>query len=187
MGLVELLIVAVGLSLDAFAVAVGKGLSLKTIGIKNAGIIGLYFGVAQAVMPILGYFLGVQFAGQIRAYDHWVAFVLLSLIGLNMIREARRKTHSVDTSVGFKRMIVLAVATSIDALAVGISFAFLQVNIILAALLIGVVTLLLSLIGVGVGNAFGLKYRSKAEWAGGLILIGMGVKILLEHLGVISF
>lgn len=191
MSLFELFIIAVGLSMDAFAVAICKGLSLKSLTFKKSGIVGLYFGVFQAGMPLIGYFLGVQFRDKITTFDHWIAFVLLCLIGFNMIKESRSKVcdaqetspccDNEDKSFQFKTMSVLAIATSIDALAVGISFAFLKIDIVPAVSLIGVITFTLSIIGVMIGHIFGAKYKSKAELAGGLILIGMGLKILLDH------
>ena len=184
MGLTELFILAVGLSMDAFAVAVCKGLSMQKMNWRHAIVIGLYFGGFQAAMPSLGYILGVGFQSRIQAVDHWIAFVLLVFIGLNMVRESRdQEAEHVDPSVGFKVMVILAIATSIDALAVGVTFAFLQVNIVPAVCFIGTVTFLLSVIGVKVGNVFGTRYKSRAELAGGLILIAIGVRILLEHLG----
>ena len=188
MSLTELYVIAVGLSMDAFAVAVCKGLSMRKMSWKKGVIVALYFGIFQGAMPLIGYFLGVQFQGSIQAVDHWIAFVLLGLIGANMIRESLSKEEEkTDDSVSFKSMSVLAVATSIDALAIGVTFAFLQVDIIPAVSFIGVTTFVLSLIGVKIGNVFGSRYKSKAEFIGGLILILMGLKILLEHLNIISF
>lgn len=183
MTLFELFLIAVGLSMDAFAVSICKGLSMQKLNKKHALIIGLYFGGFQALMPFIGYSLGVHFQNAIVSYDHWIAFVLLCLIGINMIKESRSdEEESVDASVDFKEMIVLAVATSIDALAVGVTFAFLQVNIAPAVSFIGVITFTLSVIGVKVGNVFGMKYKAKSEFAGGLILVLIGAKILIEHL-----
>lgn len=188
MGLGELFILAVGLSMDAFAVAVCKGLAMQRVKFGQALIVGLWFGVFQAGMPLLGYFLGVQFAHQIQAIDHWVAFGLLLIIGGNMIREACSKEEEcADAALDMKTMFLMAVATSIDALAVGITFAFLKVQIIPAVSFIGVVTLTLSVLGVYLGNLFGSRYKSKAEFAGGVILILIGTKILLEHLGILTF
>lgn len=197
MSLPELFIIAVGLSMDAFAVAICKGLSMRGVTIKKAGTVGLYFGTFQAVMPLIGYFLGVQFEAKITSVDHWIAFVLLGIIGANMILESRKKSDEVgvdslahendDNCLDFKNMTVLAIATSIDALAVGVTFAFLQVNIVPAVLFIGTVTFTLSMIGVKIGDIFGTIYKSKAEFAGGLILILMGVKILLQHTGIMKF
>lgn len=185
MGVVELISIGVGLAMDAFAVAVGKGLSMKRLSLKNAGVIGFYFGFFQALMPIIGYFLGIGFKEYITSIDHWVAFILLGLIGANMIKEAFGDEEEVDDDLSFKTMLILAIATSIDALAVGITFAFLHVNIGYAALIIGVTTFVISVLGVKIGHVFGLRYKSKAEIAGGLILIVMGCKILLEHLNVL--
>ena len=185
MNLLELFILAVGLSMDAFAVAVSKGLSMKKMSFKNAIIIGLYFGIFQAGMPLIGYFLGTQFEDKITAFDHWIAFGLLAFLGIRMIKEALSKDEEEEegeTSLSFKTMSVLAIATSIDALAVGVTFAFLQVDILPAVSFIGVVTFALSVLGVKIGNVFGAKYKSKAELAGGIILIGIGLKILLSHL-----
>jgi putative Mn2+ efflux pump MntP len=184
MGLLELLIIAVGLSMDAFAVAICKGLSLKRMSYKHAVLVGLYFGIFQALMPLIGYFLGTQFKNSITSIDHWIAFVLLSIIGINMIRESRESDADVDDSFNFKNMTILSIATSIDALAIGVTFAFLRVNIIPAVTVIGFTSFLFSFVGVKIGNVFGSKFKSKAELAGGIILIGMGIKILLEHLGL---
>ena len=184
MGLAELFVIAVGLSMDAFAVSVCKGLSVPKMKLSHALTCGVYFGGFQGLMPLIGYLLGSQFEEAIVSIDHWVAFVLLGLIGFNMIKESREEgCETMDSSFGVKAMIPLAIATSIDALAVGVTFAFLRVNIFWAVLFIGVITFTLSSIGVKVGNVFGVKFKSKAEFAGGLILILMGTKILLEHLG----
>ncbi len=182
----ELALIAVGLSMDAFAVAVCKGLSTPKVERKHAGIVGLYFGGFQVLMPLLGYLLGSRFRVWIESMDHWIAFILLAMIGLNMIRESRGEAEQVDASLSVKAMVPLAVATSIDALAVGISFAFLNVNIVPAVLLIGAITFVLSALGVKLGNVFGMKYKSKAELWGGVVLILMGLKILLEHLGILG-
>lgn len=192
MSLVELFILAVGLSMDAFAVAVCKGLAMKKADLKKALIVGLYFGIFQAGMPFLGYMLGVGFQSKITSIDHWIAFILLGLIGFNMAKEGLKGDcdcccEDEDASLDFKSMIVLAIATSIDALAVGVTFAFLQVEIIPAVSFIGVTTLIISMLGVKVGSVFGSRYKSKAELAGGIILILMGIKILLEHLGILVF
>lgn len=188
MGITELVLIALGLSMDAFAVAICKGLSVQWLSPKHYLIIGAWFGGFQALMPTLGYLLGSAFEQYITKYDHWVAFVLLALIGANMIKEGFSKEEdSTDSSFGFSTMVILALATSIDALAVGITFALLpNVNIIPAVLLIGVITFIMSSVGLKVGNIFGLKYKSKAEIAGGVILILMGTKILLEHLGILG-
>lgn len=185
MGLWELILIAIGLSMDAFAVSVCKGLSVEKIRPKHVLLAGLYFGGFQGLMPILGWLLGSQFQSLIESVDHWVAFGLLLLIGLSMIREACGKNEEQNDDFGFKTMLLLAIATSIDALAVGISFACLQVSILPSAGLIAVTTFLLSGAGICIGNVFGMKYKSKAEFAGGVILILIGVKILLEHLGVL--
>ena len=183
MGLVELIILSVGLAMDAFAVSICKGLAMKKMKWKNAIIIGLYFGIFQAIMPLIGYLLGVSFQSAITSIDHWVAFVLLVGIGANMIREAiSKEKEEANDSIKIKDMLILAIATSIDALAIGITFAFLEVNITLAVSLIGIITFIISVIGVEIGNIFGDKYERKAELAGGIILIGLGIKILIEHL-----
>lgn len=187
MTLSELFILAVGLSMDAFAVSVCKGLSMPKMNWKHATVIGLYFGGFQAGMPLLGYILGVGFQSRIKAVDHWIAFLLLCFIGINMIRESRDKDEEhMDPSIGFKTMVILAVATSIDALAAGVTFAFLQVAILPAICFIGATTFFLSALGVKIGHAFGSRYKSRAELAGGIILVLMGVKILLEHLGILG-
>ena len=184
MGLLELFILAVGLSMDAFAVSVCKGLAMPKISVRKAGIVGLWFGGFQALMPAVGYLLVTGFQAQIQAVDHWIAFILLSIIGINMIRESRGEVESLDDSFTFKAMIPLAVATSIDALAVGVTFAFLKVQIVPAVSFIGVVTFVISCAGVVIGNRFGARYKSKAEPAGGLVHVCMGVKILRENLFV---
>lgn len=186
MHLWELFIIALGLSMDAFAVAVCKGLSVRKASPRHALTAGLYFGGFQALMPLLGYFLGTQFESLIQSVDHWIAFALLGLIGANMIRESRAESEELNDSFGPKAMLPLAVATSIDALAVGVTFAFLQVQIAPAVSLIGVTTFALSCLGVKLGNVFGAKYKSRAEFFGGVVLILMGAKILLEHLGVLA-
>ncbi len=186
MTIVDLFIMAVGLSMDAFAVSICKGLSVKKLSVKHMLITGLYFGGFQAGMPLVGYLLGRQFQSLITEIDHWIAFVLLALIGGNMIRESFGKEEELNDSFSFREMLPLAVATSIDALAVGVTFAFLQVNIVPAVSFIGVTTFLLSAVGVKIGNVFGCRYKSKAEFLGGLVLILMGIKILLEHLGILG-
>lgn len=186
MSLWSLFTIAVGLSMDAFAVAICKGLAMKKINLKKSLIVGLWFGGFQGLMPLLGYLLGIQFESYITSIDHWIAFLLLLFIGGNMIREALSKEEKkANDSLSFKEMLPLAVATSIDALAMGVTFAFLQVSILPAISFIGVITLVLSMLGVKIGNVFGTKYKSKAELAGGIILILMGVKILIEHLGIL--
>lgn len=184
MGLIELFLIAVGLSMDAFAVSVCKGLAMPKCTFKKAAIVGLWFGGFQALMPAIGYILGAQFQEAIASIDHWIAFVLLALIGGNMIHEALdNDEEEADASLDVKTMFLLAVATSIDALAIGITFAFLKVNIIPAVCFIGIVTFIISFAGVKIGNVFGARYKNKAEIVGGVILILLGLKILLEHLG----
>lgn len=191
MSFLELFLIAVGLSADAFSVSVCKGLNMRKLNLKHAYVIALFFGVFQAVMPLLGYLLGTGFSEYIERYDHWIAFVLLAFIGgkmvLEAIREKEGKAEEKTDTLSIGELTILAVATSIDALAVGITFAFLKVNILPSVLLIGVTTFALSLGGVLLGNRFGAKYKSKAEIAGGVILILIGLKILLEHLGIINF
>ena len=183
MSLAELFIIAVGLSMDAFAVAICKGLAMKRSDLRSMAVVGLWFGGFQALMPVVGYLVGAQFREAITAVDHWIAFGLLAVIGGNMIREALSGgDEDEDASLSPKAMVLLALATSIDALAVGVGFAFLDVNITAAAGFIGAVTFTLSAAGVKVGSVFGAKYKSRAEMAGGIILILMGLKILVEHL-----
>ena len=186
MDLLTLLTLAVGLAMDAFAVSICKGLAMREKVLKKGIIVGLWFGGFQALMPTIGFFLGTQFKDQITSIDHWIAFVLLGLIGINMVKEAlSNKEEQADDSIAVKEMFMLAVATSIDALAVGITFAFLNVHIVSAASIIGVCTFLISFAGVKIGNIFGTKYKSKAELAGGIILILLGFKILFEHLHIL--
>lgn len=186
MDLLTLLTLAVGLAMDAFAVSICKGLAMREKVLKKGIIVGLWFGGFQALMPTIGFFLGTQFKDQITSIDHWIAFVLLGLIGINMVKEAlSNDEEQADDSIAVKKMFMLAVATSIDALAVGITFAFLNVHIVSAALMIGVCTFLISFAGVKIGNIFGTKYKSKAELAGGIILILLGFKILFEHLHIL--
>lgn len=188
MSLFTLFVTAVGLSMDAFAVSICKGLAMKKLSLKKALIIGLWFGGFQALMPTAGYLLGTRFEQYVTAIDHWIAFALLALIGANMIKEALSKEEDeTNDCVDVKTMFLLAVATSIDALAVGVTYAFLQVRIVPAVSFIGVITFLLSVLGVKIGNVFGLKYKARAEIAGGVILILMGTKILLEHLGLLNW
>ena len=184
MSLVELFILAVGLSMDAFAVSICKGLSLGKITKKHMAVAGAWFGGFQALMPLIGYFLGSFFADMITKYAHWIAFVLLIIIGGNMIKEAMGEDEKVDACMDAKEMFLLAIATSIDALAVGVTFAFLKVRIVPAVSFIGCVTFVCSAIGVKIGSIFGSKYRSKAEFCGGVILILIGLKILLNGLGI---
>ncbi len=186
MGLLELFAIAVGLSMDAFAVAIGKGLCLKKMEYRFALLTGLFFGGFQALMPVIGYFLGVQFKMYLTAIDHWIIFLLLLLIGINMIREANQVDEEDHCEVfRLKSMLALSVATSIDALAVGFTFAFLHANIALGASVIGLTTFCFSVAGVKIGNLFGMRYKARAEIAGGIILIFIGIKILLEHLGIL--
>ena len=186
MGFWELVVLAVGLSMDAFAVSICKGLALQRVSWKECCIAGAWFGGFQALMPLLGYLLGTQFEQFVTSVDHWIAFVLMGIIGGNMIREALSKDEDkLDGSLAFKTMLLLAIATSIDALAVGVTFAFLQVSILPAVCFIGATTFILSCIGIRIGHVFGLKYKSRAELFGGAVLILMGTKILLEHLGVL--
>ena len=186
MDFVTLLTLAVGLAMDAFAVSICKGLAMREKVLKKGIIVGLWFGGFQALMPTIGFFLGTQFKDQITSIDHWIAFVLLGLIGINMVKEAlSNEEEQADDSIAVKEMFMLAVATSIDALAVGITFAFLNVYIVSAASIIGVCTFLISFAGVKIGNIFGTKYKSKAELAGGIILILLGFKILFEHLHIL--
>ncbi len=189
MGIIEIMLIGVGLSMDAFAVSICKGLSTQKLRVSHYLIIGAWFGGFQALMPAIGYLLGATFEKYITAFDHWIAFVLLVLIGGNMIKESLSNEEAdTNASFAFKTMLLMAIATSIDALAVGVTFGLLpDVNIIAAITIIGATTFVLSGAGLKVGNVFGLKYKSKAELAGGIILILIGIKILLEHLGVIAF
>ncbi len=183
MSIIELFILALGLSMDAFAVSICKGLSVPKLQAKHCLICGIYFGGFQALMPLLGWLLGIRFQSLITNIDHWIAFVLLAVIGANMIKESFSKEEECpDASFGFKTMLTLAVATSIDALAVGVTFAFLDVAIVPAVLLIGATTFVCSAVGVKIGNVFGNRFQSKAEFLGGLVLIAIGLKILIEHL-----
>ncbi len=190
MGFAELFLLAIGLSMDAFAVSICKGLSMKKTTLKASATCGIWFGGFQALMPLVGFFLGTLFADAIEAFDHWVAFILLGIIGANMLKEAFSKEcdcEEHDADLSFKTMFVMAIATSIDAMAVGISLAMAgDVNIWTAILLIGVTTFALSAAGVKIGNVFGSRYEKKAQAAGGIILILLGLKILLEHLGVLA-
>ncbi len=190
---IELFLLGVGLSMDAFAVSVCKGLGMRKLNKKQALIIGLYFGGFQALMPFVGWLLGSQFQKYITSIDHWIAFILLGFIGGKMMIEAVREWNEeevvdvMDAPIDHKNMLVLAVATSIDALTVGITFAFLGTPIVKAITIIGITTMVISIAGVVVGNFFGSKYKSKAEFIGGLILVLLGLKILLEHLGILVF
>ena len=181
MGWFEIALTAVALSMDAFAVAVCKGLAMRRITLAKALIVGLWFGIFQALMPLIGYFAGISFADLVSSVDHWIAFVLLGFIGWGMIKESREPDEHLDPDFSFRTMLAMAVATSIDALAVGVSLAFLKVDIFSAVLLIGVTTAVFSMVGVRIGNVFGSRCRSAAELLGGLILIIMGIKILVEH------
>ena len=191
MGISEIILLAVSLSMDAFAVALCKGLALKKIDIKSCLTVGCWFGSFQGLMPLIGFLLGSTFADKITSVDHWIAFILLAIIGANMIKEALSKEEEcVNCSLGAKAMLGMAIATSIDALAVGVSFAFKDFEpdwfVYVAFVMIGVITMTLSAIGVKIGNIFGTKYKSKAEFAGGAVLILLGLKILLEGLGILK-
>ena len=191
MGLIELIILSVGLAMDAFAVSICKGLGMKKVTLKKAGIVGAYFGIFQAGMPLIGYLMGYRFQDKIKAIDHWIAFILLAIIGINMVKESLSKDDEEEieeSDLSFKSMLILSIATSIDALAVGITFALLDgVSIIPSVTMIGCVTFVISFAGVVVGNRFGNKYEKKAKIFGGVILVLIGLKILLEHLGAVSF
>lgn len=190
MGFFELFLIGIGLSMDAFAVAICKGLGMERINKRDTLLLALFFGGFQALMPLTGYLLGSRFASYIERWDHWIAFVLLAFIGSSMIRESREQEEEEiehGGSIRYRELFTLAVATSIDALAVGVTFAFLQVNIVPAITIIGCTTFVISIAGVYVGNVFGSRYKSRAELTGGIILILIGLKILLEHLGVIAF
>ena len=185
MGAIEILLISIGLAMDAFAVSVCKGLAMKKMNWKKAAIIGLYFGIFQAVMPVIGYFLGTTFEKFITYVDHWVAFILLVGIGINMVKEAfNKESENRNDNVDMKTMLVLSIATSIDALAIGITFACLKIHIVMPVITIGLITFIISVIGVKIGNRFGNKYEKKAEIMGGVILILLGIKILLEHCGI---
>lgn len=196
MSLIELVLIAIGLAMDAFAVSICKGLTLKKLQLDKAILCGLYFGGFQALMPIIGYFLGYGFRDYIEAYDHWIAFVLLAAIGISTIRGAQgededesdidQDSNLYSDNFSFKSMLPLAVATSIDALAVGVSLAFLKVNIWKAAGLIGIITFVIAMLGVKIGQTFGFRFKKKAELAGGIILILIGFKILVDHLGILG-
>lgn len=195
MGIIELVFLSIGLAMDTFAVSICKGLEMPVASYRRAGIIALFFGAFQAGMPVIGYLLGSRFQKYIESVDHWIAFALLALIGGQMVYEAFRKEDGEAASEGdgssvfsIKQLIILAIATSIDALAVGITFALLEgTNIFLSAGMIGIITFIISFAGVVIGNKFGNKYEKRAQLAGGIILIAIGLKILLEHLGVIAF
>ena len=187
MGTFLIILTSFSLAMDAFAVSVCKGIAMKKMDWKKAAIIGLYFGGFQALMPLIGYLLGVNFFELVKSVDHWIAFILLGIIGGKMIKESFGEEENISDDVNFKSMIVLAIATSIDALVVGITFAFLKVDIVFAVSMIGILTFVLSVFGTKIGNRFGSKYGKKAEFAGGIILILLGLKILLEHLGILNF
>ena len=192
MGILELLLIGVSLSMDAFAVALCQGLSMPRLNWRHASVIALFFGGFQALMPVIGWLLGSQFAGYIQSFDHWVAFFLLLIIGGNMVREAFAPEEEAEDGcsageyLDLKRLFLMAIATSIDALAIGVTFAFLEVVILEAAAVIGVTTFVISLLGVAIGNYFGTRYQKRAEITGGVILILLGAKILLEHLGILG-
>lgn len=190
MGILEVFLIGVGLSMDAFAVSVCRGLKMKKLNIGQMVLIAVFFGGFQALMPVIGWFLGTQFEAYITAVDHWIAFVLLAVIGGKMIYDSVKDDDddkNEKSVLNIKELLVMAIATSIDALAVGITFAFLSVNIWSSVSIIGITTFVLSAVGVLIGHKFGAKYKNKAEFAGGIILILIGLKILLEHLGVINF
>ena len=186
MELFEIILIGIGLAMDAFAVSICKGLSMQKINLKNSIIIALYFGLFQAIMPALGFFLGSAFSTFVVQVDHWIAFILLAIIGGNMIKESKDdELEKKNDKVDFKTMSILALATSIDAFAIGVTFAFFEVNLIISITIIGLITFILSFLGVIIGNRFGDKFQNKAELVGGIILIIIGLKILLEHLGIL--
>ena len=186
MELFEIILIGIGLAMDAFAVSICKGLSMQKINLKNSIIIALYFGLFQAIMPALGFFLGSAFSTFVVQVDHWIAFILLAIIGGNMIKESKDdELEKKNDKVNFKTMSILALATSIDAFAIGVTFAFFEVNLIISITIIGLITFILSFLGVIIGNRFGDKFQNKAELVGGIILIIIGLKILLEHLGIL--
>ena len=185
MGFTELVLIGISLAMDAFAVSICKGLSMKKMNWKKAVIIGLYFGIFQALMPTLGYFLGSGFDNLVTSIDHWIVFILLFFIGLNMIEDSfSKETENNNDNIDFKTMLILALATSIDALAVGVTFAFLRTNIFIPLIFIGIITFAMSFLGVKIGNKFGDRLKNKSEKLGGIILILMGIKILLDHFEV---
>ena len=181
MGFFELVVIAIGVSMDAFAVSICKGMSVSAVKPKHVVSVGIWFGGFQALMPLIGYFAGISFADLVSSVDHWIAFILLGFIGFGMIKESREADEHIDPDFSIRTMLAMAVATSIDALAVGVSLAFLRVDILSAVLLIGITTAVFSMAGVRIGNVFGSRCRSAAELLGGFILIFMGVKILIEH------
>ncbi len=182
MTFIELLIIAIGVSMDAFAVSVCKGLSVSRLRPKHMLSVGLWFGGFQALMPLIGFYVGIHFSDLVSSVDHWIAFVLLAIIGFGMVKESRDKDcDDIDPDFSFRTMLAMAVATSIDALAIGVSLAFLKVDIWMSVLIIGITTGIFSMLGINIGNVFGSRYKSTAELVGGIILILMGVKILVEH------
>ena len=186
MELFEIVVIGIGLAMDAFAVSVCKGLSMKKMNWKKAVIIALYFGIFQAIMPIIGYFLGNTFSSFIENIDHWLSFILLSAIGINMIKNSfDSEEDKRNDNIDIKTMLLLSIATSIDALAIGITFAFFKINLLFSIIIIGLITFILSIFGVKIGNKFGDKFQNKAEIIGGFILIVIGLKILLEHLKIL--
>lgn len=187
MGFVELLLIAIGLAMDAFAVSICKGLKMQRINVGQAFTVAIFFGTAQAIMPAIGWLLGVNFEKYITKIDHWIAFVLLAFLGGKMIYESLKNDDDICDCFQLKELFMLAIATSIDALAVGITFAFLSVDILISVSIIGIVTFGCCLLGVFIGHLFGAAFKSKAEFMGGVILILMGLKILFEHLGIINF
>ncbi len=187
MDILEISLIGIGLAMDAFAVSICKGLSMKKFNWKKAIIIALYFGIFQALMPVLGYFLGSTFSSFVQSVDHWIAFILLAIIGANMIKDSMDdEEEKRNDRVDVKTMLLLAIATSIDALAIGVTFAFFEVNLWFSISIIGIITLVLSFLGVVIGNKFGDKFQNRAELAGGIVLIIIGLKILLEHLGILT-
>lgn len=189
MGVAEIIILAIGLSMDAFAVSICKGLAMNKTNVKSSLIVGIWFGGFQALMPAIGYLIGKSFSAYIDKYDHWIAFVLLAIIGINMIREAfSKEEEDVQGSLAFKVMLTMAIATSIDAMAAGVSFSFsgIALPIYITVVIIGLITLAFSMVGVRIGSVFGDKYKSKAELVGGVMLVLLGLKILLEGLGILD-
>jgi len=184
MGLIEIILIAIGLSMDAFAVSITLGLSVQKLNVKQLLLPGIYFGLFQAIMPLIGYIAGINFAGKIQYLDHWVAFLLLGFIGGKMIKDSfsKKEEKANESSFLFMSMLLLAIATSIDALAVGITFSFFNVNVFKTIIIIGLITFFISIVGVKIGYIFGAKYKSKAEFIGGIILIIIGLRILVEHL-----
>lgn len=182
MSFFEIFLLSLSLASDAFSVSICKGLSISKIKIKDMLLVGLYFGIFQGFMPLLGYIIGSKFSLYIVKYDHFIALVLLSIIGINMIRESFNKDNEVDSNLSHKNLLLLAIATSIDAFTIGITFSFLNVDVLFPILSISIITFILSFIGVKIGNIFGSKYKSKSEFLGGLLLIILGIKIFLKHI-----